>query len=133
MTKKITLILLTLITWIFTLNIWFASDINDTENNTNTRVDHSEKTTLRLSDDIWKMADRIWEMADRIGVMADRILKMADKILLTQKIQSKNLEMTQDNILKTLDMINKSINTNNKLLASLIVSNKAIVNCMCHK
>ena len=131
MIKKITLILLTIILGIFTLNVWFANTVDNSENNTNTRVDHSEKTTLRLSDDIGKMADRIGVMADRIGVMSDRILKMADKILKTQEIQSKNLQMTQNNILKTLDMINKSIDANNKLLASLISSNNAVVNCMC--
>ncbi len=131
--KKITLILLTMFLWIFSLNIWFADTADNSENNTNTRVDNSEKTTLRLSDDIGKMADRIGVMADRIGVMADRILAMADKILKTQEIQSKNLQMTQNNILKTLDMINKSIDANNKLLASLISSNNAVVNCMCKK
>ena len=131
--KKITLILLTMILWIFSLNIWFANTVDNSENNTNTRVDHSEKTTLVLAADIGKMADRIWKMADRIGVMANRILIMADKILKTQEIQSKNLQMTQNNILKTLDMINKSINANNKLLSSLISSNNAVVNCMCKK
>jgi len=52
-----------------------AQDIND-------RIDHSEATTLRLSDDIGVMADRIGIMADRIlwtelqiGVMADRIVE----------------------------------------------------------
>ncbi len=129
MIKKITLILLTMILWIFSLNVWFAN----TGNNTNTRIDHSEKTTLVLAADIGKMADRIWKMADRIGVMANRILIMANKILKTQEIQSKNLQTTQNNILKTLDMINKSINANNKLLSSLISSNNAVVNCMCKK
>jgi len=131
MMKKIILILLSMTFGVFSLNIWFADTVNSSENNTNTRVDNSEKTTLKLSDDIWKMADRIWKMADRIGVMADRILTMADKILKTQEIQSKNLQTTQNNILKTLDMINKSIDANNKMLSSLISSNKAITNCMC--
>ena len=133
MIKKLTLILLTIIFWIFSINIWFANSVDNSENNTNTRVDHSEKTTLRLSDDIGKMADRIWKMADRIGIMANRILIMADKILKTQEIQSKNLRITQNNILKTLNMIDKSIDANNKLLASLISSNNAVVNCMCKK
>ncbi len=53
-----------------------------TADDLNQRVDASEATTLRLSDDIGVMADRIGEMADRIlwtegqiGVMADRIVE----------------------------------------------------------
>ena len=43
-----------------------AAQIAVTANDINYRIDHSEATTLRLSDDIGKMADRIGEMADRI-------------------------------------------------------------------
>ncbi len=46
----------------------------------NTRIDNSEKTTLRLSDDI--------------GKMSGQIDKMADKIIETQKIQSTNYNNT---------------------------------------
>ncbi len=53
-----------------------------TTDDINQRIDNSEATTLRLSDDIGVMADRIGEMADRIlwtegqiGVMADRIVE----------------------------------------------------------
>ena len=102
----------------------YAQDNNS--NTTNTRVDNSEKTTLRLSDDIGKMADRIWEMADRI-------LKMADKILETQKIQSKNLEMTQNNILESIKLINKTLEQNNKLLQEMIDVNSKMIGCMCKK
>jgi len=89
-----------------------------------TRVDHSEKTTLRLSDDIGKMADRI-------GVMADRILAMADKILETQRIQWKNVELTQKNILKSMELINKTLEQNNELLKQMIQLNSKMIDCMC--
>lgn len=79
--------------------------------------DSNSSIILKLSDDIWKMADRIWEMADKILIMADKIIE-------TQKIQSKNLETTQNNILKTLEIMEKWIELNNKLLQSLIDSNK---------
>ncbi len=59
-----------------------AAAIAVTAEDINTRIDNSEGTTLRLSDDIGKMADRIGEMADRIlwtelqiGIMADRIVE----------------------------------------------------------
>ncbi len=50
------------------------------EDKANTRVNNSEKTTLRLSSDIGKMSDQIG--------------KMGDKIIETQKIQSKNYNNT---------------------------------------
>ena len=53
-----------------------------TADDANDRIDHSEGTTLALSDDIGEMADRIGDMSDRIlwtegqiGVMADRIVE----------------------------------------------------------
>ncbi len=59
-----------------------AAALAVTADDINTRIDNSEATTLRLSDDIGVMADRIGEMADRIlwtelqiGVMADRIVE----------------------------------------------------------
>jgi len=59
-----------------------AANLAVTADDINTRIDNSEATTLRLSDDIGVMADRIGEMADRIlwtelqiGVMADRIVE----------------------------------------------------------
>ena len=126
--KKISFILLIIsLIFISILNLWYANWTSSA----NTRIDNSESTTLRLSDDIWKMADRIWEMADRIWVMADRILTMADKILKTQEIQSKNLETTQSNILKTLNLIDKSISSNNQMLKALIDSNNKVSSCMC--
>ena len=77
-----------------------AAAIAVTAEDINTRIDNSEATTLRLSDDIGTMADRIGEMADRIlwtelqiGVMADRIVEseylISDSSLaLAQMIQS---------------------------------------------
>lgn len=59
-----------------------------TKNNEN-----SQKSMLRLSDDIGVMADRINQMADKINAMADKIVK-------TQEIQSQNLKITEENILK---------------------------------
>lgn len=68
---------------------------------------------LRLSDDIGKMADRIGDMADRIGVMADRILE-------TQRIQSKNMEVTQQAMLETMKMVSSQLQANNELMELLI-------------
>ncbi len=59
-----------------------AAAVAATAEDINARIDNSEATTLRLSDDIGAMADRIGEMADRIlwtegqiGLMADRIVE----------------------------------------------------------
>ena len=58
-----------------------------TADNANDRIDHSEDTTLALSDDIGDMADRIGDMSDRIlwtegqiGIMADRIVESENLI-----------------------------------------------------
>ena len=61
---------------------------------------------LELSDDILTMADKIGDMADKILVMADNIGDMSDRILETQRIQSKNVELTQTNILKSQENLN---------------------------
>jgi hypothetical protein len=65
---------------------------------------------LQLSTDIGAMANRIGEMADRILVMSDSIGVMADRILETQRIQSKNVELTQINLLKAQENFNKILN-----------------------
>jgi len=72
-----------------------------------------EKYMLRLSDDIGKMADKIGVMADRIGTMADHILE-------TQKIQSKNVELTQKSTLEMMKIMNDQLKVNNKILELLI-------------
>jgi TolA-binding protein len=77
--------------------------------NSNDRVDSSEQTTLRLSDDIGKMADRIGGMADRIGEMAERILK-------TQEIQAKNIELTQKSMLELMQAMTKQMEFSNRLM-----------------
>jgi methyl-accepting chemotaxis protein len=55
---------------------------------------------LQLSKDIGEMADRILDMSDNILEMADKIGEMSDRILETQRIQSKNVSLTQSNLLK---------------------------------
>ena len=80
---------------------------------TNERVNSSEKTTLRLSDDIGKMADRIGNMADRIGDMSERILE-------TQKIQGKNLELMQESVMEAMKMMSKQMETTNRILEFLV-------------
>ncbi len=93
-----------------------AAAIAATADDINYRIDHSEATTLRLSDDIGVMADRIGVMADRIlwtelqiGVMADRIVVsenlISDSTLaLVQDIQETNQAMSaQTNLLRTAD------------------------------
>ncbi len=46
-----------------------------TADDINQRIDQSEATTLRLSDDIGEMADRILWTEEQIGIMADRIVE----------------------------------------------------------
>ena len=124
LTIKSLLISLPLVTGTFAVYSTIYAD--DWADKANTRVDHSEKTTLRLSDDIGVMADRIW-------VMADRILKMADKILETQRIQSKNVALTEQNILESMKLMNKTLEQNNKLLQQMIQMNSKMMDCMCKK
>lgn len=78
-------------------------------------IDDVKDSMLRLSDDIGKMADRIGTMADRIGDMADRILE-------TQRIQSENLQKTQEAQLKMMRLMSKTLSDNNKLIAELVKS-----------
>jgi len=78
----------------------------------NKRGDSSEQTIARLSDDIGKMADRIGDMADRIGDMSDRILE-------TQRIQSDNLQTTQQTVLKMMETVDQQNRTINRLLDRL--------------
>jgi methyl-accepting chemotaxis protein len=79
----------------------------------NERVNSSEETTLRLSDDIGKMADRIGDMAERIGDMSERILE-------TQKIQGKNLELMQESVMEAMKMMGKQMETTNKIMEFLV-------------
>ena len=51
-----------------------------TADDINQRIDNSEATTLRLSDDIGVMADRILWTEGQIGVMADRIVTSEELI-----------------------------------------------------
>lgn len=83
------------------------------DNTANEKIDNYVASMLRLSDDIGKMADRIGDMADRIGGMADRIME-------TQKIQSKNLEATQEAMLETMKVISAQFKANNELMELLI-------------
>ena len=86
----------------------------------NQRTDNSEKTILRLSDDIGKMADRIGNMAERIGQMADRIGDMADRIQETQNIQGKNLELMQETVSDVMKMMSAQAQNSNKMLELLV-------------
>ena len=79
----------------------------------NDRANSSEKSTLRLSDDVGKMSDRIGEMADRIGDMSERILE-------TQKIQGKNLELMQESMMEAMKMMGKQMETTNKIMDVLV-------------
>ncbi len=72
-----------------------------------------QEAVLRLSDDIGKMADRIGQMADRIGAMADRILE-------TQRIQSENLRVFQENSLEMTRVLNAQLKSNQALVAKVI-------------
>jgi methyl-accepting chemotaxis protein len=85
----------------------------------NQRTDNSEQSTRKLSDDIGKMADRIGDMADRIGNMAERIGVMADRILETQRIESKNLEKTQDSIRELVGMMSEQAKASNRIIELL--------------
>lgn len=79
------------------------------QDSANNRADNSEDSMLRLSDDIGKMADRIGQMADRIGQMSDRILE-------TQKIQSKNMELTQQSVMEMMKIMNEQMKANHKFM-----------------
>ncbi len=57
-----------------------AENNKNTADSANTRIDNSEKTTLKLSDDI--------------GKMAGQIDKMGNKIIKTQEIQNENYNNT---------------------------------------
>jgi hypothetical protein len=52
----------------------------------------------------------ILQLSEDIGTMADRIGEMADRILETQRIQSENLAMTQENMLKMMEMMGTQMN-----------------------
>ena len=80
-----------------------AADIMVTAQDINYRIDHSEATTLRLSDDIGVMADRIGIMADRIlwtelqiGVMADRIVESEYLISASSLALARDIKSTTD-------------------------------------
>jgi len=126
MNKILKWFIISLLATVFSFGLYSMIYASDWADKANTRVDNSEKTTLRLSDDIWVMADRI-------GVMADRILAMADKILETQRIQGKNVELTQKNILESMKLMNKTLEQNNKLIEEMIKMNSKLMDCMCNK
>ncbi len=89
-----------------------AADIMVTAEDINYRIDHSEATTLRLSDDIGVMADRIGIMADRIlwtelqiGVMADRIVESEYLISYSSLTLASQIKDTTDLMInRTYDM-----------------------------
>ncbi len=93
-----------------------AADIMVTAQDINYRIDHSEATTLRLSDDIGVMADRIGVMADRIlwtelqiGVMADRIVESEYLISYSTLTLAAQIKDTND------QMIAKTYETQNTI------------------
>ena len=61
---------------------------------------------LKLADDIGVMADRIGLMADRILFTEEQIGIMSDRILETQRIQSENLKITEENLLRAQKNLN---------------------------
>ncbi len=91
-----------------------AADIMVTAQDINYRIDHSEATTLRLSDDIGVMADRIGVMADRIlwtelqiGVMADRIVESEYLISYSSLTLAAQIKDTNDQMIaKTYELQN---------------------------
>ncbi len=82
-----------------------AAQIAVTASDINYRIDHSEATTLRLSDDIGKMADRIGEMADRILWTEGQIGVMADRIVHSEHLINDGTQQTIDQIQETLKQI----------------------------
>ena len=77
-----------------------------TADDANDRIDHSEGTTLALSDDIGEMADRIGDMSDRILWTEGQIGVMADRIVESEHLISNSslglTGMTQDSTNNTL-------------------------------
>ena len=82
-----------------------AAQLAVTAGDINYRIDHSEGTTLRLSDDIGKMADRIGEMADRILWTELQIGVMADRIVHSEHLINDGTQQTIDQIQETLQQI----------------------------
>ncbi len=82
-----------------------ASQLAITANDINYRIDHSEATTLRLSDDIGKMADRIGKMADRILWTEGQIGVMADRIVHSEHLINDGTQQTIDQIQETIKQI----------------------------
>ena len=69
------------------------------------------KAMLQLSKDIGTMADRILTMADKILIMSDKIGDMAERIVETQRVQSANVALTQENLLKAQKNFEQILNT----------------------
>ncbi len=82
-----------------------AAQLAVTAGDINYRIDHSEGTTLRLSDDIGKMADRIGEMADRILWTELQIGVMADRIVHSEHLINDGTQQTIDQIQESLQQI----------------------------
>ena len=82
-----------------------AAQLAVTAGDINYRIDHSEATTLRLSDDIGVMADRIGEMADRILWTELQIGVMADRIVHSEHLINDGTQQTIDQMQETLDQI----------------------------
>ncbi len=94
-----------------------ATTIMVTARDINERIDHSEATTLRLSDDIGVMADRIGEMADRIlwtelqiGVMADRIVESEYLISSSALTLSAQIKDSSDTMVATTYALMNTLN-----------------------
>jgi len=64
-------------------------------------LDASMQSILKMSADIGQMSNAILEMADLILVMSDNIGLQADQILLTQELQNSNIAATQASILSS--------------------------------
>ena len=82
-----------------------AAQLAVTAGDINYRIDHSEATTLRLSDDIGKMADRIGEMADRILWTELQIGVMADRIVHSEHLINDGTQQTIDQMQESLDQV----------------------------
>ncbi len=104
-----------------------AAAIAVTAEDINTRIDNSEATTLRLSDDIGLMADRIGVMADRILWTELQIGVMADRIVESEYLINSGAQQSADQVQETLAMLLASLSQSQTLTQSIVDLNATIL------
>ena len=105
-----------------------AAAIAVTAEDINQRIDNSEATTLRLSDDIGRMADRIGEMADRILWTELQIGVMADRIVESEYLINTGAQQSADQVQETLALLMNGLQQSQTLTQTIAALNAEILN-----